>query len=146
MANEADAQTLKMIQEVKKRKAEIAKIERPNYKTNCSFTFEEGSSKTVNIRVESSLQKLINIVAFLKDRKKSYDVVAKELEVESPPSFTWDGNTVNDWMNDIKKRIEKVQVGHKKDKLEKLETRLNAIVSPELRQKMELEAIAAELA
>ena len=48
-------------------------------------------------------------------------------------------------LGSIKSRINKIQIGVKKKKLETLEARLNAIVSPELRRKLELDAIAAEL-
>ena len=60
-------------------------------------------------------------------------------------SAEWNGFSVNDWIDDIKTRINKVQIASKKVKLEHLESRLNAIISPELRAEMELEAISAEL-
>ena len=66
------------------------------------------------------------------------------LQVEAPP-FEWTGFPVKDWLEDIKTRIDKLQIQSKKAKLETLEKRLNKIVSPELRAQMELDAIAAEL-
>ena len=141
---ETDKQTMDLIKKVQQQKAEIEKAERPNWITNCSFSYVEGSAKTVNLHVCRDVREMVCIAAFLKDREKSYDTASKELGVEAPP-FQWDGFTVKDWMSDIKTRIDKVQIESKKKKLETLEARLNKIVSPELRAKMELEAIAAEL-
>mgnify|MGYP001270327641 CR=1 FL=1 len=141
---ETDKQTMDLIKKVQQQKAEIEKAERPNWITNCSFSYVEGSAKTVNLHVCRDVREMVCIAAFLKDREKSYDAASKELGVEAPP-FQWDGFTVKDWMSDIKTRIDKVQIESKKKKLETLEARLNKIVSPELRAKMELEAIAAEL-
>lgn len=61
------------------------------------------------------------------------------------PGFVYLGSPVEDWLADIKARIAKVKIGEKRKKLEDLEKRLNAIVSPELRAQLELEAIEKAL-
>ncbi len=48
-------------------------------------------------------------------------------------------------MEDIKTRINKIQIVSKRKKLEELEARLNSIISPSLKAEMEVDAIAAEL-
>ena len=138
-----DEKTLALIGEVKKRKEEIAKLEKPQWKTNCTFSFS-GFREPVNIHVEADIRKLIDIAGFLIAREQAYIEAAKQLQVESPP-FEWTGFSVKDWLEDIKTRIDKLQIQSKKKKLETLENRLNKIVSPELRAQMELDAIAAEL-
>ena len=144
MAKKTDQKTLDLIKEVKRRKEEISKIEKPNWITNCSFSYNEGSASRVNIHVEASVKNLVSMAAFLRDREHSYDETAKVMGVDAP-AFTWDGFTVADWVEDIKSRINKVQIASKKKSLEALEERLNAIISPELRAELELEAIAGEL-
>ncbi len=139
-----DEKTLALIKEVQRQKEEIAAAERPNWVTNCSFPFVEGSSQTVNLHVEKDVAKLVSIVAFLVGRERDYSAAVKLLGVEAP-AFKWSGFTVAEWSEDVKMRINKVQIASKKKKLETLETRLNAIVSPELRAELELEAIAREL-
>lgn len=141
----ADETTMALIEEVKKRRAEIAKADRPNWLTNSSFTFIEGSSQTTNIKVISNIRDLIVIAAFLKERETNYVNTAKELGVESPPPFTWGGFSVADWLEDLKTRIAKIQIATKQEKLAALETRLDAIISPELRRELELAKIAEEL-
>jgi len=67
------------------------------------------------------------------------------LGVESPEKFTWGGYPVADWIDDIKLRIAKIRIETKKKRLELLESRLAAVISPELKAQMELEAIEQEL-
>ena len=139
-----DTKTLELIKEVNRRKDEIAKAEKPNWITNCSFSYTEGSSQAVNIHVEKDVRKLVKIVAFLRSQEAAYKAAVKELGVEAP-GFKWDGFSVSDWVEDILTRINKVQIASKRQKLEVLESRLNSIISPELKAQLELEAIEAEL-
>lgn len=139
-----DQLTLNLIQEVKKQKEEIAKAEKPNWITNCSFSYTEKPNDATNIHVEANIRNLVCIAAFLKERERAYKEAAETLGVDAP-AFTWGGFSVNDWLEDLKMRINKIQIASKRKKLEALEARLNAIISPELRAKMELEAIANEL-
>lgn len=139
-----DAKTLELIQAVKRQKEDIAKAERPNWATNCSFSYSESGGNAVNLHVESNIKNLVCIAAFLMDKAKSYKSAAAELGVEAP-DFNWQNFSVNDWLEDVKLRINKVQIASKKKKLEALEERLNKIISPDLRAEMELEAIQNEL-
>ena len=146
MAVKTDKKTLELIKEVQRRKEEIAKAEKPSYKTNCSFSYIEGkAADAINLHVEASVKNLICIAAFLKDKEEAYAEVAQELGVADVPAFTWNGSSVAEWIADIKARINKIQIAAKKKQLETLEARLGAIVSPELRAELELEAIAKEL-
>ena len=145
-----DQTTLKLIKEVQSRKAEIEKVKKPNWQTNCSFSYIDkstglGGSGAINLHVCSDLSVLLNIAAFLDERAKAVKAAAKLLEVDSPPTFKWNGYTVKEWLDDLKMRVAQIQIKKKEEKLEQLEKRLNKIVSPELRAEMELEAIQAEL-
>lgn len=145
MAKKTDQKTLELIREVKRRKEEISKAERPVWITNCSFSYSGGRhNDAINIHVEANVQNLVLIAAFLRDRERSYNEAAVELGAEAPP-FTWGGFKVADWLEDLKARLNKIQIASKKKKLEELEARLNAIISPELRAQLELEAISSEL-
>lgn len=141
-----DQTTLTLIQEVNRRKAEISRAERPNWKTNCSFSYDEDKAgSAVNLHVETSVRRLVLIAAFLQDKAAAYARAAASLGVDNLPPFVWGNSPVADWLADIKTRLDKLDVAAKRKKLELLEERLNKIVSPELRAKMELEAIASEL-
>jgi hypothetical protein len=138
-----DDKTLQLIIEVNRQKDEIAKIEKPNYKTNCSFSYTQ-DGPGVNLHVESNVRELIMMAAHINSWETEYQKAAAVMGVEAP-LFTWRGFYVADWLSDIKLRIAKVQIASKRKKLESLEARLNSIISPELRAEMELEAIAREL-
>lgn len=141
--SKTDEITLKLIDQIKQQKIEISKAERPNWKTSCSFSFTDKTSDAINIHVESKIEKLVNIVAFLLEREHYYDEAKKLLKVET--NFKWQGYTLVDWVEDIETRINKIQISSKKKKLESLEARLNSIISPELKAQLELEEISKEL-
>lgn len=140
----ADQVTLDLIEEINKRKAEIAKLDKPRPVTNLSFSYNEGD-RPINLNVESNVKNLICMAAFLQEKEKSYKDTATALGVEEVPAFTWSGYAAKDWIEDIKNRINKVQIGLKKKKLEALETRLEAVISPELKRDRELKRIQEEL-
>lgn len=147
MPAKTDNLTMALISQVREQKAAIAKAERPQYKTNCSFQYVEGdTSKAINIHVENNVRSLILMAAFLLERASHYRDAAIRLGVEDVPKFSWCGFSSEDWIDDIRLRINKIQIAAQRLKLERLEARLNNIISPELRAKMELEDIASELA
>src|SRR4051812_34590333 len=105
MAAKTDKKTLALIAEINRQKVEVAKVDRPSWRTNCAFSYVEGSSNTQNIQVVSSPRDLICIAATLLEKRAHYDHAAKLLGVESPPAFTWGGFSVEDWLEDLKLRI-----------------------------------------
>jgi hypothetical protein len=151
MNTKTDQKTLDLIQEVQKQKKEIQRIEKPSWKTNSTFSYFEGNmSNTINLRVVSSVKEMIQLAGFLSDKMKSFQHGREALGLPSlgtpgTEEFTWSGFSYDDWIEDMKKRIDQIQLKTKRDKLTALETRLNAIISPELRAQMELEAIEKEL-
>lgn len=139
----ADAITLKLIEQVQAKRDEIAKVNRPQWKTNCKFTFST-NDKSINLHVESNPEVLTCMAAALLSHQAYYAQAATLLGLK-PSEATWDGSPVSDWIDDIKARLAKITVSEKKASLKKLEDRLNLIISPELKRQMELEAIQKEL-
>lgn len=140
-----DDVTKRLIAEVARRKAAISLAERPQWRTNASFSFNEGrSNESINLHVESNVRVLVMIVAFLMGRERDYREAADSLGVDAP-AFSWSGFFMADWVADVKMRIDKIQIGESRKTLEALEARLNAVMSPEMRAQLELEAIEAEL-
>lgn len=137
----ADDQTLALIEEVRRQRASISESENPNWKTNCAFPWTEGSSNIISLHVCSDIKQLVSIAAFLMDKETSYMDAATALSVDAP-QFTWNGFSVADWMSDIKVRIGKIQIKANKQKLESYESRLDKIISPELKRQMELDEIS----
>jgi molybdenum-dependent DNA-binding transcriptional regulator ModE len=74
------------------------------------------------------------------DRKDKSESAAKDLGVEY--KFTWLGFSIDEWKEDFQTRVNQISVQEKRKELAELESRLNAIISPELKAQMELESIA----
>lgn len=136
-----DKKTLELIKEVERQRAEIKRLDKPNWRTNCSLQID---GSTINLHVESDIAVLINAAARLKRQESDYNEMAKELGIEAPTLY-YGSATFADWLTDIKSRIDKIQINTKKKKLETLEARLNSIVSPELRAELTLAEIEKEM-
>lgn len=144
MEKNIDQQVLELIKSVEKQKFEIQALEKPSYKTHCSWSYTEQSNTVLNLHT-LQLKEVLNIASFLITKQKDYSNACKFHNVENPPCFTWCGFSFEDWQHDIGIRIQKIQIQSKKNKLETLENRLNNIVSPELKRKLELESILSEI-
>lgn len=133
-----------LIAKAKAKKETIEKAERPNWQTGGQFGFLANSAhERIDIKTVTDTRKLVEIHAFITDRKDKSVVSAAELGV--PYEFKWLGFTAEEWKGDILTRVNQLQIQAKRTELADIETRLNALVSPELRAKMELEEISAAL-
>ena len=138
-----DEQVKALFEKLNSKKAEVANAERPVYITGGSFRYSESMHNVVDIITVREERKLVEILAFLNEREKNYDEAAKELGVNA--NFTWLGFTKDDWKKDIMTRVSILQLAKRKAELAELEKKLNGILSPELRAKMELEYITTAL-
>jgi len=144
MANKQDEQVQALFKIVQEKKAEIAKTEKPSWETNCSFRYNPNSaSEDHQIQTVKKVSDLVRIAAFIIEKKQSHDKANEMLETNV--KFDWLGFSLEAWISDIKTRVNKIDISKKRDELEKLETRLNSLISPELRNQMELEEITALL-
>lgn len=144
MANKQDEQVQALFKIVQAKKAEIAKTEKPSWETNCAFRYNPNSaSLDANIQTISKASELVGIAAFLIEKEAAFQKANKILGTDI--QFKWLGFSLDAWMTDIKTRLNKVEISKKKEELEKLETRLNSLISPELRNQMELDEITAML-
>jgi hypothetical protein len=143
MATERDIIISELQEIVKSKKEEIAKAERPNWKTNCAFRFNKDLPSSTNLQVCSDVEDLTSMVAFLIEKSNSYDKACELLEVKS--KFTWLGYTLNDWVSDIKTRITKIQITVKKKELEDYEYRLEKLVSPQAKEERELNELMKKI-
>lgn len=143
MTSNTDTQVLDLIKLAKTKKSEIAKAEKPDWKTNCSFGYNQESSQRVNIQTIADVEALVSMLGFLLIQEDGHAQASEILGV--PSKFKWLGFTTNEWRADLQSRINKIQISKKKKELDILEERLNKLISPELRTKIELEEITAGL-
>jgi hypothetical protein len=112
------------------------------WKTNCSFAFPFAANTPINIQTAPE-HRIKSIVSFLLQHQHFNELTEKTLNLE--PNLLYEGFSFQDWIDDCKKRIAHIQNRTRKAKLKELEQRLNQIVSPEDKRKMEFDAITKEL-
>ena len=139
--NKQDEKIKELWDTVIAKKEAIHKAEKPNWITNCSFSFSRSGNvqDTSNIQTISDTKFFVEALGFLMQSEDSFDKAAAELGVKS--TFQWRGYSVNDWKTDFKTRIDKIKIADKKKELAALEARLGAIISPELKAELELAEI-----
>lgn len=142
--NEIDSKITALFDVLHEQQIEVEKAEqniKRSWKTNCSFVLPYSMQPT-NIQVATK-ESIINMYADMLSIMDYRSKAAAELGVEVGKD--WNGFSVDDWVADFKKRISSIDIKAQKAKLQSLEQRLDAIVSPEQRREMELEAILQEV-
>lgn len=145
MATSTDKKVQQLFEVVQKKKEEIKKAEKPNWLTNCSFRLDENNtSSSFNIQTISDPNILVLAHARLTMLEEAALKSADELGIEKY-QFSWLGFPASDWKSDFKTRIDKINIKKKKDELTLLESRLDKLISPELRAELEISLIEKEL-
>ncbi len=128
---------------VQMQKQEVEKAEKETkrgWNTNCSFKLY--SSTPVNLMTaneDSIIKACAELLTWKDSMTKALDILGLK------KSFSHDGYTVEQWLEDFQKRVATIHLKEKKDKLKKLEERLTSIVSPEQKRQMELQSIMKDL-
>jgi len=131
----------KLFSIVQEKKVAIEKAERPCWLTSGNFGYSAYSiNDRTDIKTISDSRKIVEMLAFLIDRKEKSEIAASELGVDY--NFKWLGFTIDEWKNDFQTRINQILIQEKRKELSEIESRLNALISPELKAKMELEEIS----
>ncbi len=147
MTTQIDQKINELFAVVRKQKAEVEAAEKESkqsWKTNCSIVVPFSRDESpVNLQTANEAKVKAVVVGLLKHR--DYTGEAEQL-LGLEQTGQYGGSSYDDWIADCKKRITVLGIKAKKEKLAVLEERLNAIVSPEQKRQMELEAIAASLA
>ena len=125
---------------VQTKKLAIEKAEKPCWQTNCMFAYTADSAHDrKDIRILVDIRKIVDMLAFLIDRKEKSEKSAQELGVSY--SFKWLGFSFEEWKSDFQTRVNQILIQEKRKEFAEIEARLNTIISPELKAKMELDAI-----
>lgn len=135
-----DDQIRQLYYTVKQKREEVETAEaRPTWHTNCAFRFEaDQNSKVYNLQTADK-DTLLLIAGTLILKEDAYIKGAEALEVKS--TFKWLGYSVEDWMTDLKLRMNKLELSTKKAELARLEKKLNLILPESLRVQIELDEI-----
>lgn len=128
---------------VQQKKLSIEKAEKPCWLTSCMFGYSANSAHDrTDIRTVTDVRKIVDMYAFLIDRKEKSEKSAKELNVNY--NFTWLGFTIDEWKNDFKTKVDQITIQERRKELLDAEAKLKTI-SPALRDQLELESIAKML-
>lgn len=136
-----DEQVLALFNKVqdKKRKLSVAST-RTQWLTSCTIGYNpETLTDRINIQTVTDTSKLIDIYAFLLQKKDYWDRACSTLAVKK--EFKWMGYSLDDWETDIKSRMESIGFLAEKKELGVLEERLNKLITTEQRRALELEEL-----
>lgn len=134
-----DEQIKLLADKVQAKRAEIAKVQRPSYKTNMTFKFDEGSSNVVAVNVESDLKKLVSMYAFITDKENAFNAAAHALGIDE--KFVWCNSSADDWRHDFSARVKLLQVKKQVEELNQMEKLLEKHKSPEAKEREEFDAL-----
>lgn len=138
-----DDKILELHKVVKQKKHELElseKAQKQTWVTNCSFKLLSANSTNITTASEGQIVRMTTELLTVKNNLEDANKLLgtnQELKI--------DGYTFDEWLQDFKKRIATIQFNSKKAELNLLESRLDAIVSPEQRRLMELEEITKSL-
>jgi hypothetical protein len=137
MADKADETIKKLFNVIQVKKAEIEKLDKPSWITNCSFPLKSGGN--MNLHTITDLEKIVEVYASIISDDKAFAEASKDLGCNY--NFKIAGYTVEEWKSDLKTRFDKLQIKSKQSELANLEKRLDQLVSPEMKRQLELEEI-----
>jgi hypothetical protein len=129
----------KLISIVQEKKAEIEKINKPTWETNCVFIID---GKTSNIRTISNVDKAVELFSYVVSANKIHNEASQMLNVES--TFRFSGFTMEQWLNDFKNVTGMLTLNKMKAELAEDEARLDKLVSKEKREELELLALMSK--
>lgn len=143
MENTNDVKATRLLELIKKERQEINEIERPQWKTDCTFNDPWNTGKSFNLHTLNDVKKIQELLAFLLGQTFRYNESATLLGLEKS-DYKWTGFTNEQWLHDFKLRVAKIQIGARKDKLSRMEATLETILSPEMKARLALEEIEKE--
>ena len=133
-----------LFKKVEAKKLLIEKLKRPEYRTNQMFSYTEDTREVVNLNTIGNVAGFVKILAHLLTQEQAHKKACEKLVVHGVP-FKWQNHSMADWFHDIKIKVANLNIKNEKQELQRLEDKLNRLVSPEMKRKLELEAIAKEL-
>lgn len=146
MADNIDDKVRGLFDVLQKQKEKVEQAEqetKQSWKTKCSISIPTLSPTPINIQTANQGM-VLSIGASLLTYQQATAEAAKRLGIEEDVT-EYNGASVDDWFADLKKRVAVIGITEKRKSLVELERRLDAIVSPEQRRQIELEALTKEL-
>lgn len=135
MSDKLDDTIKELFAKVQEKKSKIKNIGVKKWITNGVI---ECPHKTFNLNV-IDLKTTLSLTAFLIGEKNNMESACQMLGVKFDNCYY--GFKFEDWFEDLKHRMDFLTVNDEKKSLEKLEKKLDSLVSPEMKRAMEITAI-----
>lgn len=120
---------------VEQQKAALGTKPRASWVTNAIFKYKDGTH--LNLNTVRTSQPLVDALAYLLEKQGLQQAAANHLGVRLEP-FSWEGYSLQEWMQDFKLRLDILHWEDKKAQLEATKKKLHALVSEEAKTEMEL--------
>lgn len=135
MSNNNDSRVLELKKQIEEKRKKVNRSEKFNPVTNCSIDI---NGTRVNIQTLGKEQ-IVSLLVQL----NSYALAAKDLELLSEYSIS--GYNVQDWIVDLKAKLEHLSRKEEIQKLKAMEAKLDQLLSNEKKVELELNEIASLL-
>lgn len=135
MSNINDSKILKLKEQIKSKKEKLNKIKKFSPITNCILDLD---GQKYNIQVLNR-QQVISLLIKLNCYKSS----AEELELLD--DYEINGYKLNDWIEDLKSKLDILSVREEESKLKQMELKLDRLLSEDKKVELELSEIESML-
>lgn len=115
-----------------------------SYSTNGIFKDKSSIDAIININAITDIKIFISIVANLLEKNEYYKKSVELLAIKAD-DIKIDGYTVDEWISDIKQRIDTINWTAKRKQLQDAHEKLNCLISEEAKTSLELDSISAIL-
>ena len=132
--NELDKEVQALFDIVEEKKKKVGKLERPKYETNLSFKYDNNSTP-LNLNVVNPIE-LTKIVGWLISSEEMFEKGKKV--VGTTGKFSHQGFTAEQWIEDIKILINKINISELKADLAKDEEILNSLLSEDQKRAIKI--------
>ncbi|MDI0267867.1 hypothetical protein QIW52_17895 [Clostridioides difficile] len=129
----SDNKIIILKEQIKLKKEKLDSIKKITPKTNCILSWDDNK---INIQV---LKK--NELILLVSKLHSYNIASKDLGL----NLIMSGYDVQDWIDDIKSKLDILTINEERTKLEEMERKLMELLSNEKKVELEINKIEAML-
>lgn len=134
----------KLLEEIKSNKEklnELLTINESKFNVTKDFCYNPNNPNSSVELENANLKTLIEVTAFLNEKKKNYDDAAEMLELKNYPEWNWMGFTWIQWIEDIKIHISQIDSQKQISSLQKRLRQLTNVLPEEVRIALALNGI-----
>lgn len=135
-----DQIVIDLLNKVKEKRQILEKKQKAKWVTSCTIGYNPSSvADRINIQTVTDINILVDICAFLQSKEQAFNRARETLQVDV--EFSYMGYSVQDWITDLKTRIDFISINAEKKELAALEARIDKLVTNDQRREIELEEI-----